>query len=455
MKDKIVFSRQELLDLIRNAKSRVRILGAVSFDLPYEDYRYDWLKRINDGLLQVDIFCESEPDLNYSSMISVNKKVSGQERSYDIGTFMRIKNEPKIKLRDFLVNNNCRHIEPKGENNDKNEEQYFSLRTCYLRIPIPIINIDDDYYYTFSLTKFCKQDSDIYEKITEANSQYSELQKYIYAYFDSELGAKKYSSEITAKDNRTEIIYMYNDHRHNIGQMPRLAISDTTKAKNVIWGMIFSRDGRILIHKRGKNAKDNRDMWDKSIGGHVDMEKDTVDTVKAAAREMLEELYKIEAEDQGLHTDEGIAEINPNKPIFLGEWREEMRQTLPFKEIKSNKKQMYYFRMNYNFSKIVVDSPRISPDGSISHVKCFADVYVFIMEDDFEDKRLENSSFKLFELYNLYDCFLGGDITYYNKEKKGTVTEKFNATPDLKKIITSELWTELTTFADYLKEGLK
>lgn len=450
-----VIDREELFRLIEDAKSRIRILGAVSFDLPYENFREDWYERINEGELQVDIICESESDLTYSSLISANKRISGQERSYDIGTFMRIKNEPKIKVRDYLVNKQCKHIEPKGDLKGarKDEKQFFSLRTCYWRIPVPAINIDDDYYYTFSLTKFCTQDK--FEKVTEENVRYDELKKYFNAYFDAELGAKKYSSEITAKDNRTEIILMYNDKRHCLGQLPRQSFLDITKTKVVIWGMIFDRKGRVLIHKRAKNAKDNQDMWDKSIGGHVDMEKDTVDTVKAAAREMLEELYKIEADDQGGHGASDIKEINPDKPIFLGEWREEIRQTVPFKEIKRNKEEIFFFRMDYDFSKHVVDSPRKLPDGSESPMKCFADMYVFIMNENFNDKMLENSSFKLFELYNLYDAYMGDPIEYVDKDTKETKFEKFNATPDLKKIITSEVFSQLTTFSDYLKEGMR
>jgi hypothetical protein len=110
--------------------------------------------------------------------------------------------------------------------------------------------------------------------------------------------------------------------------------------------------------------------------------------------------------------------------------------------------------MNYDFSKRPVDSPRLLPDGSESPVKCFADMYVFIMGKNFHEEKLENSNFKLFELHELYDCYLGEDITYYSKDDKKVVTENFKPTPDLKKIISGELWTELTTFADYLKEGL-
>lgn len=477
----MIYNRKELFEKIKEAKSRIRVLGAVSFDLPYEDFRQDWIKRINNGELHVEIVCESESDLTYSSLLSVNKRISGHERSYDIGTLMRIKNEPKIKLRDYLIKNSCKHVEPQGENPERNEEgapikdgkdfimakdekQCFSLRTCFWRIPIPTINIDDDYYYTLSLTKFCTQEKfvkiSLNETVTEEKQDFqnvwlNEFKNYFKAYFDEDKGAKKYSSEITTKDNRTETILMYNDKRHCLGQLPRSSFLNITKAKVVIWGMIFTRDGRVLIHKRSNNAKDNRGMWDKSIGGHVDMEKDTVDTVKAASREMLEELYKIEAKDQGDHSKVGIKEINTDKPIFLGEWREELRTTLPFKEIADKKDDMYFFRMNYSFSKIAVDSPRVLPDKSESPVKCFADMYVFIMDEGFDEKKLENSSFKLLELYELYDAFMGEDIDYFDKDTKEKVVEPFKPTPDLKKIITTEsLWAELSTFSDYLKQGL-
>jgi len=42
MDNKTVIDRNELLDLIKKAEKRIRVLGAVSFDLPYEDYREDW-----------------------------------------------------------------------------------------------------------------------------------------------------------------------------------------------------------------------------------------------------------------------------------------------------------------------------------------------------------------------------------------------------------------------------
>ena len=465
----ILFNREELLAAIEKAQKRVRILGAVSFSLPYDRFKHLWYEKINDGCLSVEIICEAEPNLSYASLISSNRRVSGEERSYDIGSFINLKNEPSLKLREFLAKNKCRHLEPESdalENFLKSKpeteqinikaaikngsfdmsqfKQCFSLRTSYLNIPIPVINIDDDYYITQSLTKFCHQTK--FELITEDNIWYEEYHKYFHVYFDAPLGAKKYSTEVTKKDNRTEVILMYNNQRHLLGQLPRDSFLGTTKVKVVVWGMLFTRDGRVLIHQRGKNAKDNQGLWDKSIGGHVDMEKDVVDTVKAAAREMLEELYKVEAAGQGAHTRVENMEPNADKPIFLGEWRPEIRYTFPFSEISSQKDEIFFFRMDYGFSKEVVDSPRLLPDGSEVPVRVFADVYAFVMPESFNTIDLKNSKYAILELHELSDAYQDGLLYYNGKDIE------FKASPDLKKIITGRLWAQLNSFADYLKE---
>lgn len=497
----VLINREELLCRIEKAKKRVRILGAVSFSLPYDRFKDLWYKKINEGTLSVEIICEAEPNLSYASLISSNKRVSGEDRSYDIGSFINLKNEPALKLREYLVKNGCKHIEPEsdaigdfitsqieddakelkrvlqesGEYDektisdklgkyknskrfellesiesgkiDKNQfKQCFSLRTNYLNIPIPVINIDDSYYITQSLTKFCNQTK--FELITKENIWFEEYYKYFHVHFDAPLGAKKFSTEITKKDNRTEVILMYNNQRHLLGQLPRDSFLGTTKVKVVVWGMLFTRDGRVLIHQRGKNAKDNQGLWDKSIGGHVDMEKDVVDTVKAAAREMLEELYKVEAAGQGAHTKIENMEPNADKPIFLGEWRPEIRYTLPFSEISSQKDEIFFFRMDYGFSKEVVDSPRLLPDGNEVPVRVFADVYAFVMPESFNTIDLKNSKYAILELHELSDAYQDGVLYFNGKEIE------FKATPDLKKIITGRLWEQLNSFADYLKSPI-
>ena len=444
-----IIHRDELLNLIKKAKSRIRILGAVAFDLPYDLFKDDWYERINKAQLQVEIICESEATLNFYSLISSNRMVSGEDRSYEVGDFLKLKNEPLQKVREFFQKKKCNHIEPEE---DSNEKQCFKLKTCYQIIKEPVINIDNDYYISKSFTLFCTLQR--FEKIKKSHQWYEEYCKYFHAYFDAEKGACKfYSTEITAKDNKTEVIYVHNDQRQVLGQAPRDSFLDMPHPKNVVWGLIFSRDGRILIHQRGKNAKDNQGMWDKSIGGHIDIVKDTVDSSLAAAREMLEELYKVELEAQGGHTKAEDFKPDEDIPINIGVWRKELPDIVKSPIIRDRTDDVFYFRINYKFSKTPIDSPRLLPDGSIMSVRVFPDVFCFIMRDKFEATigNLKNSKYKLLELSELNDAFISRKMTIVNQQ--GQIEEiEFNPTPDLKQIKSGELWVDLKMISSYLKD---
>jgi len=471
----ITVGRDVLIANLHKAKSRIRIFGAVAFDLPFDDFKEEWLARVNNGSLQIDIVCESDASLYRVATISADKSVSHHDRGYDSGTFINIKNEPQRKLRDHFLRKNCMHLEPEKDSlavylkSLSNEErvnaerqiqdgsfdmspfqQCLSIRTYYLEdIKIPVLNIDDDYYVGYALTKFNHLESFI--KFDKKSDAFSDYEKYFQYCFDNDMGAKRFSTEITQKDNRTEVILAYNDKRQVIGQLPRDSFLSFTRPKLVIWGMIFTRKGKVLVHQRSANAKDNQGMWDKSIGGHVDI--NDVDTVKAAAREMIEELYKVEAEAQGGHTKSEAFNVNPDRPKFLGEWKPEMRYTLPFKEIADKETDIYFFRMDYALSRIVISSPRILNDGSVQPVKVFVDLYVFVMPKHFEDTlgSLKNSKYALLDLYQLKDNYLqsrnGSSIEINGK------LDSFKVTPDLEYIINSgSLWEEqLTSFVDYLK----
>ena len=467
--------RDELITHLHKAENRIRVFGTVAFDLPFDEFKEEWLNKVNSGIIRIDIICESEASLYKVAAISSDKNISHHERGYDSGTFINIKNEPQKKIRDYFLRQNCMHLEPEEDSLSAhlktltNEEraiaegkiqdkvfdmspfrQCLSIRTYYLEdIKIPVLNIDDVYYVGHALTKF--NHLEIFLKISEHCNAFCEYEKYFQYCFDNEMGAKRYSTEITQKDNRTEVILAYNDKRQVIGQLPRDSFLNSTRPKLVVWGMIFTRDGKLLIHQRSANAKDNQGMWDKSIGGHVDI--NDIDTVKAAAREMIEELYKVEVEAQSGHSRTESFNVNTDKHTFLGEWKPEMRYTLPFKEIADNEGDVYFFRMDYSLSKIVINSPRIFSDGSIHTVKVFVDLYVFIMPRNFSNtlSSLKNSKYALLELYQLKDNFLksrNGNHKDINGKK-----DAFKVTPDLEYIINSgSLWeVQLTSFVDYLK----
>lgn len=464
--DKTIISREELLNKIDEAKERIRILGAVAFDLPFDRFKENWYKKIDSGELTVEIICESESELNYNALISEDRKVSGEARGHEIGEFLRIAQEPLQNLKLYLQNERkCRHLEP----TDK-EGQRFFLRTYYIAPKIPVINIDNDYYIGMALTRFHHLEK--FEQVTPDNLWYEEYMKYFCAFFDHPSGAKKYSTEYTAKGNKLEVIEMYNEHRIPLGQLPRDSFLGTTKVKVVVWGLIFDRCGRLLIHRRGINAKDNRNMWDKSVGGHIDIEKD-IDTVKGASRELLEELYETEQEGQGGHNEDHITNTNADYLVFLGEWRPKYRYDRIFNEMNYRREHNYYFRLNYDYSKVVRESPRRLPDGTEQRVRVFVDLYVCVADCEFNDRvnarLLKNSKYLLLYPYQIkdlykYGSFLdddGHEVQYADLFEEGgllfdkkEINEKheFIVTPDLSNIINSDLWeTDISSFSETLK----
>jgi len=212
--------------------------------------------------------------------------------------------------------------------------------------------------------------------------------------------------------------------------------------------LIFTRDGKLLIHKRQENAKDNRGMWDKSVGGHVAI--NDVDTVKAAARELVEELHVHEAGDQGEHGKKDFMKVDIDKMIFLGEWLPDRRYDIPFEDANRQKNEYYYYRLNYPFSMTARNSMRHLPDGTTQDVSVFADVYVCIAAEDFSADKLQNSDYEILELYELKDAFISNELLRKNGKSKGIV-EKFAVSPDLRSIIRSSMWDDLASFSDYVK----
>ena len=94
--------------------------------------------------------------------------------------------------------------------------------------------------------------------------------------------------EITTK-SKDQLLLSYNTKREPIDLQPRDSFLNSSNAKVVVWAFIFTKDKKLLLHRRKDNAKDNRGLWDKSVGGHV--ERSDLESSKAIAREVAEELY--------------------------------------------------------------------------------------------------------------------------------------------------------------------
>lgn len=494
-------TRGDIIQKLKLPSREIRILGVLAFDFDWNEFKHEWYEQINRGDLIVEIIRESEDLIYNHSIIASDRRISNEARSYELGNFMNIHKAPATILRGYLLEKDCPYLEPKEDFLDKqmkqakalreaqstlldeaekrkNENalklieeaikrddyrQRFILRTCYLHIPIPAIQIDNEFYVSLTLTKF--NTAERFEHIEKDHLWSKEFSNYFKMFFNTDLSLKdstqvgnensaayKFSTEMTTKGNREEVIQVYNENRVPMGLLPRDSFLNTKQVKLVVWALIFDRQGRLLLHKRKENAKDNRDMWDKSVGGHVDV--NDIDTVKAVARELAEELFSIEAEGQGSHGKSDFLKPNVDKMIFLGEWLPNRRYELPFEDANKKTDEYYYFRMDYSFSSTARNSERHLPDGTVQDVLVFADVYVCVAAQSFDTSNLKNSEYLLLDLHEIKDAFNDKSITVCEENKQtGTLEEKkmaFNVTPDLKSIIMTGLWDELSSFSDAL-----
>lgn len=355
-------------------------------------------------------------------------------------------------------------------------KQRLFIKNCYMPIPVPMIKIDDELFITMALTKFDSINKFQYVgKIIFDNSEkgfnaacgddgykslwLDDFVNYYQEYFCNPNGAQKYSTEETVKGNRKEVIDIFDENRNRIGTGPRDAfLSNMAIVKSVVWALIFDRKGRILIHQRAKNAKDNQGLWDKSVGGHVGTED--LDTIEAIKREITEELFTLENEGQGGHDIVQWMITNKNKIIYLGDWK-----TTRFPDLSAlnlSPDEYYNFSLNYpdinkrDFRREIVITERLLPNGDTVKAKCFVDPYLCIVSEDFDISKLENSKYALLTPNELKRCVIKKRIKLnQNREydAENGVEEEFRPTSDLAYLVESGIWDDIVTeFARRVKE---
>jgi hypothetical protein len=108
----MLIRKDELVKRIKEAVKRVRILGVLPFNLNWDDFKVLWLDKIDKAKLLVEIIHESEHSLNTQAIIASDKRVSGEDRSYELGSFLNILTAPEAMLRKYFVDNNYRNLEP-------------------------------------------------------------------------------------------------------------------------------------------------------------------------------------------------------------------------------------------------------------------------------------------------------------------------------------------------------
>lgn len=235
------------------------------------------------------------------------------------------------------------------------------------------------------------------------------------------------------KNQKDQLLLSYNKKREPLGIQPRDSFLNSKNAKVVVWAFVFTQEKKLLLHRRKDNAKDNRGMWDKSVGGHV--ERSDLESSKAIAREVAEELYTDECFGNRANNISIVAEIIKSMK-FLGEWDKNGMN------IHADEATFKYYRVNYEFSKVLINSYRILPSGEKVNISFFADAFVFLAPKSFTTNKLFNSDYILVELDELKKAIESG--FFHN------TAIKCNPTPDLKYIIDSPIWGNLIDFSEHI-----
>lgn len=314
-----------------------------------------------------------------------------------------------------------------------------NLRISYLNLSSLIIKTDKNIWIMPPL-EFSIEN---YQKITNKDKNFLLINKYIESLQDSNK-AGKYSA---AEDEDVEILELFDQKKVPRGIFPRDSFYNTDHYQYVIWGLVFNREGKLLIHKRGSNARDNQNMWDKSIGGHLNL-SEVKSTQDGAVRELIEELFTKENKQQSGHKFSMLTE-DPSKVYFLGDWNIKNFGSTYLNQISLFEQDKKYGEENWVFYKIPTtfehNTPRLLPDNKGKRwLRVIVDSFIFISNTSVNDetiKTMENSQFLLVEPSKLKTWVETGEKDILAKDDSDGNKDNydFNVTPDLEYIMTGVL----------------
>jgi hypothetical protein len=418
-------------DVLASAQRRVRIIGVVPLDPEWERIASAWGGRLEQGL-EVEILCESDNQL-FNKAVTSDSDRARDRRSFDTLKFVRDRAFDLPRLAGGGAGT-----------------ELLRIQIIHIPIPMSVVEVDGRLFFNMWLHEV---QSD-FQALNATDSLHDFVVRYVDAFFDPSRG-RKYAAEVGA-----EILELFDHHRTPRGMFPRSSFYDTDYAQLVVWALIFDRRGRLLIHRRASNAKDNRDMWDKSVGGHVDFAADT-ETSRAVVREVVEELFDDEVK-KGKVRKMNTWAATDNEIIYLGEWRPDQRRRYPFDELNEYGREWAFFRLRKSqhlySPRIMPRHERDSPERQ-RRLWVIADVFLFVTGRGFDDEslgELENSEFKLIELADLKNAI---DLALRGEEVRLSDGENFfdpqspvpRFSPDLTNIMTGELRGVLESFAQHVK----
>jgi hypothetical protein len=319
--------------------------------------------------------------------------------------------------------------------NDNVLNRRLELVYSFLPISLYVIQVDNTKLYVAPITLTMRTIED-YIELIPTDPLYPLVRGYIDDLQDPSKGGRFFANE------QVEALQLYDQDKAPRGIFPRSSFYDTDYHQFVVWVFIFDRSGHMLIHLRGQNAKDNRNMWDKSVGGHVDWSRE-LSSNRTAVREIIEELFEDEINKETM----AMFVENEDNIIFLGEWDEDHRgwrkalsETLDFKT------QWAMFKYK---EQVQTSTPRYFHDGPVRRLRVIADIFFVIANETLTDSRLKdfkNSAFRLVKPTQLKTEI----ATKAYIDKDGNQRE-FIATPDLENVMSSKISDSLDKFSQYVK----
>ncbi len=295
-----------LVEILQPANKRIIFLGV----LPVSEEIINSLQEFTDLLdstpeLKLSILCESET-LCFQYSILTDTRQSINRKSYT----------KLITHRDRILGtktNKGFFQEVYKLSNDENLADRVLIMQQNAIMPFSAIVVDNEVYIALTLNTFPTLDD--YEKLDDDNPRSKQIIDYATFFLDSE--GKQYLSS-----PGDELLQLYDKEDLPRGVYPRSCFYTTKFKRHSIWGFVFNRKGELLLHQRSKKTKDGRGLWDKSVGGHIDLGENAIITTK---RELIEELFMAEAEYTS-YIDARIKDI-----LSFGEWNLEKRAESSYK----------------------------------------------------------------------------------------------------------------------------
>lgn len=417
---------KDLLEELRTASRNVLIIGSAPISNPesWNDLRAALFSRLDTSDIRIDVIAESSNQLFQHSLRSDTPHASGTE--------------PRTTFSQLEFR---RNLLEKELNRTPLRRSRCSFTLCMLPLPIYVARVDGRTWYlpvtayTTSLQRF---------KLLESSDPWFEMvQDYV-----SRLAAGAPDAKYLSQSD-SELLELFDQERIPRGIYPRDCFYDTDHYQYVVWDFVFSRAGELLIHRRSENAKDNQGMWDKSVGGHIDFSAER-SSEDAAGRELIEELYTKEKEQQSGHEYSLLSE-DVAKVHYLGHWRLEGRGPEYLNHVAELEEGTSPGEEPWVFFKIPGtvehNTPRILPDGrGVRRLRVLVDVFVFvsntILTPEYAEKQLFNSKFQLVEMSTLKTWIEQG------KDDRGA---EFKVTPDLEYVMTGRLRNALEEVSQMIK----